>query len=338
MSLTEFIKAMPKAELHVHLQGGTQPSTLLKLAQRHRIPVPATTLEDMRQWYNFRDFDHFLDIYDVICECFRTGEDIELAFREFCAGQAAQNIRYTEVTFTPPRRIAWAEQLAALKLARDWARDELGIIVNVILDIPREYGADVGNLIADWVIDGTREGVVVALGLAGPEADNPAARFADAFDRVRAAGIPTVIHAGEHAGPESIWDGLNNGHSARIGHGVRCLEDPTLVDYLREHQIPLEVCPTSNVLLKVCKTLDEHPLPKLMDAGLRVSVNSDDPPMFNITLTEELIRCARMFGWDADRIEQLTLDALQVAFCPQRQALIDEYQAAFNQLRQQYND
>jgi len=327
MDLANFIKAMPKVELHVHLQGGIQPETLLRLAQRHAISVPAQNLDDMRRWYNFKDFDHFLDIYDVICECFRTGEDIELAFREFSSGQAAQNIRYTEVTFTPPRRIEWSEQLAALKRARDWARDELGIIVNVIMDIPREYGADVGNLIADWVIEGASEGVVVALGLGGPEADNPAKRFAEAFNRVKAAGIPAVLHAGEHCGPESIWDALKYGHSARIGHGVRCLEDPKLVDYLREHQIPLEVCPTSNVLLKVCETLEDHPLPKLMEAGLYVTVNSDDPPMFNITLTDELIRCAETFGWDEARMEQLTLDALRVAFYPERQTLVDEYQA-----------
>jgi len=336
MTLADFIKAMPKVELHVHLQGGTQPETLLKLAQRHQIPVPAQTVDEMRKWYSFRDFDHFIDVYDVICECFRTGEDIELAFREFCSGQAAQNIRYTEVTFTPPRRIPWSEQLAALRSARTWAREELGIIVNVVLDIPREHDLDVGNLITDWAIEGAQDGVVVALGLAGPEDAHPAAYFAEAFDRVRAAGVATTIHAGEHVGPESIWDALEYGHSKRIGHGVRCLEDPKLVDYLREHQIPLEVCPTSNVLLKVCKTLDEHPLPKLIDAGLHVTVNSDDPPMFDITLTEELTRCATTFGWGFARLEQLTLDALRVAFYPERQVLLDEYQAAFLQLRDQY--
>src|SRR5437868_3687617 len=212
MTLTDFIKVMPKAELHVHLQGATQPETLLRLAQRNNIPVPAQTVEEMRSWYSFRDFDHFIDIYDVICECFRTGEDIELAFREFCVGQAAQNVRYTEVTFTPPRRIPWEEQLAALKRGRDWAREELGIIVNVIMDIPREHEAEVGNRIADWVIDGAREGVVVAIGLGGPEAGNPASRFAEAFNRVKAAGIPSVLHAGEHVGPESIWDALKHGH------------------------------------------------------------------------------------------------------------------------------
>lgn len=336
MTLKGFIKAMPKAELHVHLQGATQPETLLQLAKRHQIEVPAQTVEDMRKWYSFRDFDHFIDVYDVICECFRTGEDIELAFREFCVGQAAQNIRYTEVTFTPPRYIAWGEQLAALKHGRDWAQETLGIIVNVILDIPREHDSKVANQIADWVIEGAQAGVVVAIGLGGPEAGNPAAGFADVFDRVRAAGIPATLHAGEHVGAESIWDALNNGHSVRIGHGVRCLEDPKLVDYLRERQIPLEVCPTSNVLLKVCETLADHPLPKLMDAGLYVTVNSDDPPMFNVTLTDELIGCAETFNWNVEQIEQLTLKTLGAAFYPHRQTLIDEYQAVFKQLREQY--
>ncbi len=337
MSLTDFIKAMPKAELHVHLQGATQPETLLQLARRHNIPLPAETVDEMRQWYSFRDFDHFIDVYDVICECFRTGEDIELAFREFCVGQAAQNIRYTEVTFTPPRHIPWEEQLAALKRGRDWVREKLGIIVNVILDIPREHEVEDANRIADWVIEGAEAGVVVAIGLGGPEAGNPAARFAETFDRVRAAGIPAVLHAGEHVGAESIWDALNNGHSVRIGHGVRCLEEPKLVEYLRERQIPLEVCPTSNVLLKVCGTLEDHPLPKLMEAGLYITVNTDDPPMFNISLTEELNGCAQAFGWDSARLEQLTLDALCAAFYPERQTLVEEYRAAFAGLREQYD-
>jgi adenosine deaminase len=213
----------------------------------------------------------------------------------------------------------------------------LGIIVNVILDIPREHEAEIGDRIAYWVIDGAQAGVVVAIGLGGPEAGNPAARFSEAFNRVLAAGIPAVLHAGEHVGPESIWDALNNGHSVRIGHGVRCLEDPKLVEYLRERQIPLEVCPTSNVLLKVCETLEDHPLPKLIEAGLYITVNSDDPPMFNITLTDELIQCAETFKWNVQRVEQLTLNALGAAFYSERQVLIEEYQVAFKQLHEQYD-
>lgn len=336
MNLSDYVRVMPKAELHVHLQGATQPETLLHLAERNGITLPAETVEGIREWHTFQDFDHFLSVYDLICECFRSGEDIELALREFSAGQAAQNIRYTEVTFTPPRHIPWPEQLAALRRAREWALAEHGIIVNLILDIPREYGAEVGSLVAGWAIDGSRAGVVVGLGLGGPEKGNPAARFADAFEKARAAGLPTTLHAGEVVGPESIWDALAHGYAARIGHGARCLEDPRLVEHLRDRQVPLEVSPTSNVLLGVCPSLAEHPLPRLLDAGLYITLNSDDPPMFNTTLTDEFIRCAETFGWGIERIEQLTLNALRVAFYPERQTLVEEYMAEFARLREQF--
>lgn len=336
MNLSDYVRVMPKAELHVHLQGATQPETLLHLAERSGIALPASTVEGIREWYTFQDFDHFLSIYDLICECFRSGEDIELALREFSAGQAAQNIRYTEVTFTPPRRIPWLEQLAALRRGREWALTEHGVIVSIILDIPREYDAATGSLVADWAIDGSRAGVVVGLGLGGPEKGNPAARFAGAFEKARAAGLPTTLHAGEVVGPESIWDALAHGYAARIGHGVRCLEDSRLVEHLRDRQVPLEVSPTSNVLLGVCPSLAEHPLPRLLDAGLYVTLNSDDPPMFNTSLTDEFLRCAEVFGWGVERVEQLTLNALRVAFYPERQALVEQYLAEFARLREQF--
>jgi adenosine deaminase len=156
---------------------------------------------------------------------------------------------------------------------------------------------------------------VVALGLGGAEVGHPPEKFAAAFARARAAGVPLVLHAGETVGPASIWGALEQG-SVRVGHGVRCLEDPALVSELRERRIPLEVCPTSNVCLGVVPSFAEHPLPRLLDAGLYVTLNSDDPPMFNTTLTDEYLAAAATFALDRPAIEALVLNAARATLLP----------------------
>ncbi len=317
MSLESFINAMPKVELHVHLEGSIRPGTLLTLAQRHQVALPADTVEGLRDWYNFTDFPHFIEIYMAMSDCLRTPDDIELIAREFLAGQAAQNIRYSEVTYTAfthhhHHQISFSDQLAALNRARRWAEAEFGVSMNLVIDIPRIITAGEGLLIADWAISGMGDGVA-AFGLGGPEVGHPPEKFKAAFDRIRAAGLPSVPHAGETVGPESIWGALRVLGADRIGHGVRCLEDPALVDELRSAQIPLEVCPTSNVCLKVTPSLADHPLPHLLAEGLYVTINSDDPPMFNTTLTNEYLAVANTFQFEIETIEQLALNAVRAS-------------------------
>jgi adenosine deaminase len=314
MTLTDFIRAMPKVELHVHFQGATQPETLHKLARHNGITLPAN---DLDEWYRFTTADHFFATYDLICTCFCTEDDLELAMREFIQGQAQQNIVYTEVTYTPNRRMPFDRQLAALNRGRAWGEAEYGVQVRYVIDIPREVSPEDGLMIADWAISGMDQGVV-AFGLGGAEHDDPAEKFTDAFARTRAAGLPSVPHAGETAGPESIWAALDILHAERIGHGVRCLEDPALVDELRQRQIPLEVCPTSNVCLGMVQRLEDHPLPRLMAAGLQVTINSDDPPMFNTTLTDEYIRVAEAFAFDQQTLTGLMLNAVNASFAEQQ--------------------
>lgn len=339
MTLETFIQAMPKVELHVHLEGSIRPETLLKLAQRHGVDLPAKTVEGLRDWYTFTDFPHFIEVYLAVSACLRSPEDIELIAREFLAGQAAQNIRYSEVTYTAfthyhLRGLSFGDQLAALNRARAWAEAEHGVTMGLVLDIPRSIPAEKGLLTADWAISAMGEGVV-ALGLGGPEVDNPPKKFKAAFDRAHAAGLPSVPHAGETVGPESIWGALNELHAVRIGHGVRCLEDPALVDELRARQIPLEVSPTSNVCLKVFPDLARHALPRLLREGLYVTLNSDDPPMFNTTLTQEYLAVARTFQFGADTLEQLTLNAVRASLLPAdtRLTMEQEFQAEFTRLR-----
>jgi adenosine deaminase len=232
-SIEHFITKMPKVELHVHLEGSVRPETLLKLADRHHVSLPADDVAGLRKWYTFRDFDHFIEIYMTISSCLRTAEDIELIAREFLIGQAEQNILYSEVTFTPfnqyiNNRLGFHEQIDAVNRARAWAETELGVRMGIIMDIPRIVSPEDGLTVADWAIERYGDGLI-ALGLGGPEIGNPPEKYQAAFDRVRAAGIPCILHAGETDGPSSIWSAIRVADTKRIGHGVRAVEDPELV-------------------------------------------------------------------------------------------------------------
>jgi adenosine deaminase len=336
--LEHFIRRMPKVELHVHLEGSVRPATFLKLAKHHHIALPADTLEGLREWYVFRDFSHFIEIYMAISSCLRTPEDIELITREFLIGQAEQNIVYSEVTFTPYNqllncRLGMHEQMDAVNRARAWGEKELGVRMGVIVDIPRERSADSAVTVAKFVAERFGDGVI-AQGLGGPEIGNPPSKFSRAFDIVHEAGVPCVVHAGETAGPASIWNAIEVAKPRRIGHGVRCIEDPKLMEYLKQAQLPLEVCPTSNICLKVYPSLPMHSLPKLLEYGLKVTLNSDDPPMFNTTLTDEFIASSTQFQWDRSLVKQLLLNAVNVSLlsAAERDSMRSSFTEAFSRL------
>lgn len=342
-TLETYLRAMPKVELHVHLEGAIRPETLLKLAQRNHVPLPADTLDGLRQWYAFKDFPHFVEIYMTIARCLRTTDDIEWVAREFLQGQAEQNIVHSEVTYTAftqflQRGPPMDEQLVALNRAREWAERELGVTMLLIIDIVRERDSAAEALtIADFAIRSHGNGVA-ALGLGGYEHGHPPQKFAAAFDRAHAAGLPCILHAGETGGAESIWGALRVGRSVRIGHGVRCLEDAALVVHLRESQTPLEVCSSSNVCLGVFPNWAEHPLPKLMAEGLYLTLNSDDPPMFSTTLNAEYVKAAQTFGWGAETFEQLSLNAVRAALLPEhsRRTLEARFKDEFARLRAEH--
>lgn len=320
MTLHDFIAAMPKVELHVHLEGSIQPATLLELAQRNGVRLPTDSLTGLREWFRFRDFGHFIEVYGAISSCLCTSDDFELITREFLIGQAQQNIRWSEVTFSPSTHylragLTFHDILPAINRARAWAEAELGVGMGMVLDIVRSHSLAAADLTAKWAIAGMGQGVI-AFGLGGPEQGYPPEPFAAQFARTREAGLPGVPHAGETVGPPSIWGALHALNAVRLGHGVRCLEDAGLVAELRERQIPLEVSPTSNVCLGVCASFADHPLPRLLEAGLYVTLNSDDPPMFNTTLTQEYQQAAQTFGLDSAAIQQLVYNALNAAFLP----------------------
>ncbi|MFQ5689402.1 MAG: adenosine deaminase [Gemmatimonadota bacterium] len=316
--LAGFIRAAPKVELHVHLEGSIRPRTLLALAKRNHVALPADTVEGLQEWYTFTDFPHFVEIYQAISRCLRTARDIERITRDFLAGQAEQNVLHTEATFTAITQyrnsgLSFDDQMDAIDRARAWASEELGVSLRLIIDIPRDLVTrEEAEMVADWAIE-ARERGVVALGLAGDERGVPVEMFAPVFERARASGQPGIVHAGETGGAESIRAALNVLGSVRIGHGVRCLEDPQLVEELRRRQVPLEVCPSSNVRLNIFPGWAQHPLPALVEQGLYVTLNSDDPPMFNTTLTEEFLRAVGVLGFGAPDVERFIRDAARAS-------------------------
>lgn len=321
VALLDRIRRMPKVELHVHLEGSVSPRTFLRLCERHGIEPPAQTEEALARLFHFKDFSAFVPMYLAIQNSIRTAEDFALVVEELAADRAAQHILYSEVTVTPYIHI-WQNKgtrpediIEGLEEGRRRARERFGVELRWILDIPRNLPEPAATWTTDWAI-AWRERGVVALGLGGNEATAPPEPFATAFARARAAGLHSVPHAGETGGPASVWGALHALAAERIGHGVRAVEDPLLLAYLRERQIPLEVNPTSNVRLGVYPSLEQHPFPHLWRMGLYLTVNSDDPPLFETTLTDEYVRVAETFGLGWEDIKRLVLNAARAAFLP----------------------
>ena len=339
----DFVREMPKVELHVHLEGSIRPATLLTLAERNNVDLPAGNVEGLQAFYRFSDFDHFIQVYFAISSCLQTPEDYSLIAYEFGADMARQNIRYAEVTFTPYTNVAntglpFDELLAGLNDGRSRAQREFGVEYRWILDIVRDQ-PESRHQVAAWAASAQDRGVV-GFGLGGTEKGHPPEWFADAYTVAREAGLHSVPHAGEVAGPESVWGALRALGAERIGHGVRSVEDPVLVEYLRQHQIPLELCPTSNLCLGVYPSYEEHPIRWLWEQGVYVTLNSDDPPMFNTDLVSEYQAIVEHAGFTAAELERLSLNALRASFLPgDRKADLEKaFLGEFAQLKARYLD
>lgn len=348
MSLESYLRAAPKAELHVHLEGSIRPGTLLTLARQNLTELPADSVEGLREWFVFRDFPHFIQVYGVITNCLRAAEDFELIAYEFGAEMARQNVRYAEVTFSPAAHIhhgvSQDAYFGGLTRGRRRAREEFGVEIRWVFDIVRSvndrdllerYAEQATNVAIEGMSDG-----VVALGLGGMELGYPAEWFERWFDLARAAGLHSTPHAGEHVGPEGVWGALRALGAERIGHGVRAVEDPALVDHLAASRIPLEISPTSNIRLGVYPSLAEHPLRRLHEAGVPVTVNSDDPPLFNTTLNDEVVTLVDPFGFDLETIDEIVLNGVRCSFLPdeRKRKLEEEFREEMDALKAEHID
>jgi adenosine deaminase len=341
-----YIVAVPKAELHVHLEGSIQPATLLTLAQRNGVPLPVQTVADLQDWFTFRDFNHFIEIYFEISSCLKTSDDYELIAYEFGVNMARQNVRYAEVTFSPSTHqfslgIPFDVFFSGLTKGRLRAQKEFGVEIRWVFDIVRDIPDEMLNRRrAEYTLAVAQEGMndgVVALGLGGGEIGNPPEQYVQWFEKAREAGLHSAPHAGETVGPESVWGAVRVLGAERIGHGVRSIEDSNLVAYLAERHIPLEICPTSNVRLGVYADYAAHSLPDLYYARVPVTINSDDPPLFNTTLNDEVKLLVDQFNFDINTINEILLNGVRYSFLPveAKQAQEATFQAEMTKLQRE---
>ena len=325
------LQAMKKVELHVHIEGGIAPEILFELARKNNISLPANSIAELRDWFAFTGFPHFGEIYSKIKSCLLSPEDIEIAAYGFFRNQALENIIHTEATYTPctvfaRQGIPFDEQIDAIWNARSRVAREFGTSSALIVDIPRcSCTLDEAIWTAEGAIRANSAGKVDALGLGGDENGFPPEMYIEPFRLAHESDLTAICHAGEMDGPSSIRGAIDLLHSVRIGHGVRCFEDTALVAQLLENQTHLEVCPSSNICLKVFDDFASHPLPQMIAMGLNVSINSDDPPMFSTTLSNELKICHDSYGLSLPLLAQLQINAARNSLAsPQRKAEMEQ--------------
>lgn len=317
--VADFICALPKAELHVHLVGSASVSTVLELARRHPDKKVPADEQSLRAFYEFRDFAHFIEVYIAVNSLIQRPEDVEALVGGVAADLAAQQVRYAEVTVTPDSHLLMGidpvDLASALTSARAAAASDHGIELAWIFDIPGELGLESGERTIDWVERHAPVGTV-GFGLGGPEVGVGRPQFSAVFERARAAGLKSVPHAGETTGAQTVWDALRDLHADRIGHGIAAATDEQLLEHLAERGVPLEVCPTSNVCTKAVTALEEHPFPVLRDAGVAVTLNSDDPGMFSTSLNHEYEVAHQVWGLDAAALADLARSSVRASYAP----------------------
>jgi adenosine deaminase len=337
LELPALLRALPKAELHVHLEGSLRPQLLLALAARSRLKLPIADVSGFDRLYDYRNFRDFANALLLGVACLRTPQDFFDAVSDVGGMLAGQNVRYAEVTWGPQfyaGRCSLDDILDAMNAARLAVHDAGGPVLRWITDLVRSHPQPAAAAAAWASSPKARDGGVVALGLGGPEAGHPAAQFADVFARARAAGLPANPHAGESDGPASVWSTLESLQPTRIGHGVRSIEDPKLVAHLAATRIPLDINLTSNVRLGVVPSYEAHPAKRLLDAGCVVTLNSDDPVLFRTTMTDEYRHAIERCGFTLRDVVEASRTALRCSYLgeAEKSAMLVAFEAEFRRL------
>lgn len=332
--LLDTLSALPKIELHRHLEGSMRLDTLVEIARSHAFEMPEYDPEMLRPFVQMmpeekRDWQHFFAKFATLRQFYLSPEIIQRITREAVIDAARDNIHYMELRFTPRTlgKIIKAEPSTVIgwvcEAAQQAAIDH-AIQVRLIVSINRHESPELGHEVMTAAA-AHREHGVVGLDLAGVEEGFSAQLFMPLFQQAREAGLGLTVHAGEWEGAQSVWDAVGSLGATRIGHGIRVLEDPAIMQMLAERRIVLEVCPTSNYYTGVIDALEDHPLPKLNASGLLTTINTDDPLIFNLTLTQELTVAVEHLGLTLDEIKQGMVRAAEAAFLPDeaRHALVE---------------
>ena len=314
--IINFINKSPKAELHLHIEGSLEPELMFKLSKRNKIEIPFKSVEEIKAAYDFTNLDSFLKIYYEGSNVLINEEDFFDLTWEYILRCKQDNIVHTEIFFDPqshlPRGVSFDTVISGIDKALKKAHKDFGITSKIIMCFLR-------HLDEDQCFDVLKQACnykdkIIGVGLDSSEKGNPPTKFKKLFDQAMKEGFLTVAHAGEEGPPEYIWDSLNLLKVKRIDHGVQCLKDEKLVDKLSKEQIPLTVCPLSNVKLCVFDKLEDHNLKKMMKKGLRVMVNSDDPAYFGGYLNKNLIETSKALNLQIDDVKELIENSFKSSF------------------------
>ncbi len=312
----DFLRALPKVELHLHIEGSLEPELMFALAQRNGIELPYATVQEAKDAYHFSDLQGFLNLYFQGMNVLRYEEDFYDLAMDYFKRARGEGVVHIDMHFDPqahlqrgvPLEVVMTGLLKAKQEAEDTLDLSIGMIMAFLRDRPAEEALHVLEQAAPYwkLLD--------AVGLDSAEQNNPPAKFVEVFQRAKQLGLVCVAHAGEEGPADYIKEALDLLEVQRIDHGVRCLESAEVVERLRSEQIVLTVCPLSNVSLKVVEELRDHPLPKLLEKGLKVTISSDDPAYFGGGMLANHSACAEAFGWDEAVFRQMTRNAIEEAF------------------------
>ena len=330
--MNKFIQDLPKAELHLHIEGTLEPEMMFELAQRNKIDLPYKSVSEVKEAYNFEDLKSFLDIYYQGSEVLQTERDFYDLTWAYLQKAAEQNVRHTEIFFDPQthteRGIAFETVYRGIYRALQDGKDKLGISSQLILSFLRHLTQEEAFATLEQALP--YKDTMVAVGLDSAEQGNPPLKFKEVFKKAQAEGFLTVAHAGEEGPPEYIWEAINLLNVSRIDHGVRSMEDPDLLDYLTDKQIPLTVCPLSNVELNVFDSMTKHNLKELLNQGICVTINSDDPAYFGGYIAENYRAAQSALNLTEKELYQIAKNSFQASFLPPETkfkliAELDEY-------------
>lgn len=336
--LEQFISRMPKVELHLHLEGAATPRTLIELARRNGLHLGVRSEADLVELFRYRNLGEFLNVFMELARAIVYGEDFERLAYELGLDLSAQQVRYAEVMLSPMQHISRGvdlrEAVEGTMTGFGRVERETGTTVRLILDYGRGYGVEAAWKVLE-VAQAMRSRGVVGWSIGGDEMGYPPEPFAPLFAAARAAGLGVMAHAGEVGGPASVWGALNALGIARLGHGIRSVDDPDLLATIRKRGIVLDICPTSNLLTGAVASWEAHPLPRLRAAGVAITINSDDPTFFQTTLTEEYRRTVIHFGFTVDDLCATVLTAAEASFLSSeaRNALRRRLEAELTALR-----
>ncbi len=331
--LSALVRQMPKAELHIHIEGSLEPELIFALAERNRVKLNYDSVETLRRAYAFTDLQSFLDIYYAGASVLLTEQDFFDMTWAYLLRAQGDNVRHTEIFFDPQthtaRGVPFATAIDGIDRALQRAKGELGISSGLIMCFLRHLSEDDAMETLELALP--HRDKIIGVGLDSSERGHPPEKFTGVFARCREMGLHLVAHAGEEGPPEYIRTALDLLHVERIDHGVRCLEDPVLVQRLAQERVPLTVCPLSNVKLRVFDTTKDHNLPALLDAGLVAMLNSDDPAYFGGYLNDNFVAVFEALPLHREHARQLARNSFEAAFldAKSKQGFLDEVEAFF---------